>query len=86
MMLFGKEHPYDHDISLPLYIRGPNIPANTTVLHPTNHLDITATLVEIAGATSKGPVLDGLSFKNVLSANPPSPAAWGRTFSFTEHL
>ena len=86
VMLFGKEHPYDTDVSLPLYIRGPNIPANSTVVHPTNHIDITATVVELASATAAGPVLDGLSFANVLVANPPSPAAWGRTFSFTEHF
>lgn len=82
-MLFGKEHPYDTDISLPLYIRGPGVPANSTLLYPTTPLDITATIVELAGATPVGPPLDGLSFAAAFSANPPAPAAW-RDFSFTE--
>ena len=84
-MLFGKEHPYTHDVSLPLYIRGPGIPANTTLLHPTNHLDITATVVELAGATPVGPPLDGKSFAGALTAAPVPPEQW-RTFSFTEHF
>ena len=81
-MLFGKEHPYDHYMSLPLYIRGPGVPAGTTLLHPTNHLDITATVVELAGATSVGEPLDGKSFAGELTA-PGEPAAW-RGFYFTE--
>jgi hypothetical protein len=49
-MFLGKSHPYNSDVDLPLYIRGPGLPAGTTLPHPTNHLDITATLVELAGA------------------------------------
>jgi arylsulfatase A-like enzyme len=84
-MLFGKEHPYDHDVSLPLYIRGPGVPAGAELLYPTNHLDITATVVELAGATVSGPPLDGLSFAAALGPSPPAPEAW-RSFSFTEHF
>ena len=84
-MLFGKEHPYDHDMSLPLYIKGPGVPAGTTLLHPTNHLDITATVVELAGATPSGPALDGKSFAAALTSTPVAPEDW-RTFSFTEHF
>lgn len=84
-LLFGKEHPYQTDVSLPLYIRGPAIPPNSTLLHPTNHLDITATVVELAGATPKGPPLDGKSFVGALGPSPIAPADW-RDFSFTEHF
>ena len=84
-MLFGKEHPYDHDVSLPLYIRGPGVPAGAELLYPTNHLDITATVVDLAGATVSGPPLDGLSFAAALGPSPPAPEAW-RSFSFTEHF
>jgi len=80
--LFGKEHPYGHDTDLPLFIRGPGVPANTTLLHPTTHIDITATVVELAGAAPAGPPLDGKSFARELSA--PGPAAAWRDFSFTE--
>ena len=72
-------------MSLPLYIAGPGVSANTTLLHPTNHLDITATIVELAGAAPVGPPLDGLSFAADLGPSPGAPAAW-RDFSFTEHF
>ena len=64
-------------------MRGPGIPANTTLLHPTNHLDITATVVELAGATPVGDPLDGKSFVSALGPSPSSPSEW-RDFSFTE--
>ena len=84
-MLFGKEHPYEHDISLPLFITGPGVPAGATLEHPTTHIDVTATVVELTGATATGPPLDGLSFVDALGAAPVAPTDW-RDFSFTEHF
>jgi N-acetylglucosamine-6-sulfatase len=81
----GKQHPYNTDVVLPLYIRGPGLPANTTLLHPTTHIDITATVVDLAGATPVGPPLDGKSFRGILTANPPSPQSF-RNFTFSEHF
>ena len=83
-MLFGKEHPYEHDTNLPMFVAGPGVVPNSTLLHPTNHLDITATVVELAGATATGPPLDGLSFASQLTA-PGDPASW-RDFSFIEYF
>jgi N-acetylglucosamine-6-sulfatase len=34
-MPMGKEHPYETDVSLPMYIKGPGVPANTELLYPT---------------------------------------------------
>ena len=62
-LVLGKTEPYEHDTRLPFYARGPGIPANSTQLHPTTHVDIAATVLDIAGAQSEGPPLDGLSFK-----------------------
>ena len=81
----GKQHPYNTDVLLPLYIRGPGLPENITLLHPTTHIDITATVVDLAGATPKGSPLDGKSFRQVLTANPPPPQSF-RNFTFTEHF
>jgi hypothetical protein len=53
-LFLGKSHPYSTDVDLPLYIRGPGLPAGTTLPHPTNHLDITATLVDLAGSCERG--------------------------------
>jgi N-acetylglucosamine-6-sulfatase len=83
-MPMGKEHPYETDVSLPMYIAGPGVPAGSILRYPTNHIDITATIVELGGATAMGPPLDGLSFAAAFSANPPAPDAW-RDFQFSEH-
>jgi hypothetical protein len=83
--VFGKSQPFETDVRLPLFIAGPGVPANDTRAHPTNHLDITATLVDVAGATPVGPPLDGLSFRAALTADPVPPAAW-RNFSFSEYF
>jgi hypothetical protein len=84
-LVFGKSHPYDTDIRLPFYIAGPGVPKGEIRLHQTTHLDITATVVDLAGAKITAPTddLDGLSFASALRENGPSPSAW-RGFSFTE--
>jgi hypothetical protein len=70
---------------LPFFVRGPGVPANTSLGHATVHVDIAATFLELAGATHSGPALDGKSMVPLLGASPPPPAAW-RNFSFTEHF
>jgi hypothetical protein len=84
-MVFGKGQPYDTDVRLPFYVRGPGVPAGATRLHPTTHVDVTATIVELAGAAPAGPPLDGLSVAAALGADPPAPAAW-RNFSYSEYF
>lgn len=74
---------YETDVSLPMYVMGPGVPAGAILEYPTTHIDITATIVELAGATAAGPPLDGLSFAAAFSASPPAPRAW-RDFQFAE--
>lgn len=83
-MLLGKEHPYQTDVSLPMYMKGPSVPQGKELLYPTTHIDITATLVELASLKIMGPKLDGLSFASAFFSNPPQPEAW-REFQFSEH-
>merc|ERR1719174_2600421 len=67
-MPFGKGEPYETDVRLPMYIRGPGVYRNKTLPHPTTHLDITRTVVEIAQADQTAPGnLDGKSFLSELS-------------------
>eukprot|EP00051_Salpingoeca_urceolata_P029152 m.489072 g.489072 ORF g.489072 m.489072 type:complete len:680 (+) comp26352_c0_seq1:136-2175(+) len=84
-MPFGKGEPYETDIRLPMVVRGPGVPKNVNVTLPTTHLDITATIVELAGAAEHAPSsLDGKSFAKQLTMQPPpEPAAW-RTHSYSE--
>lgn len=70
-------------MSLPFYVRGPGVPHNVSLEHATTHIDISATIVELAGATPVGPPLDGKSLVPVLSAAPPAPEAW-RAYQFSE--
>ena len=85
-LLFGKTEPYETDIRLPMYILGPGVPHGQIRYHPTNHLDITATIVELSGASSHVPAdrpLDGLSFAAALTNSPPTIEVW-REYSFSE--
>jgi len=72
----GKKLPYQTDIRVPLVIRvpdGSNLQRGVTVGLPTNHIDITRTIVELAGAESQvSPSveeLDGNSFAPSLSGD-----------------
>jgi hypothetical protein len=82
----GKEHPYEVDVRIPLYARGPGIAANTTLLHPATLVDLTATLLQLAGAAPPAgqAALDGLSLVAAL-AGGQDPATW-RNFSYSEHF
>merc|ERR1712217_149136 len=83
-LLFGKAHPYETDVRLPMYITGPGVVQGEIRPHPTTHLDITATIAELAGATKFAPhALDGKSFHTALTRHPPSVNEW-RKFSYSE--
>lgn len=82
-MPLGKEHPYNTDVSLPFYIAGPGVPRAASLAYPTTHIDLTATIVELAGATPSRE-LEGLSFAPAFGAAPPTPEAW-RPWQFAEH-
>ena len=85
-LVVGKDHPYESDVRVPLFVRGPGVPANGTRQHPTTIVDLSATIVELAGAAPPaGETLDGLSFAGALTAAAPAPEHW-RNFSFSEHF
>jgi N-acetylglucosamine-6-sulfatase len=84
-MVFGKEEPYETDVRLPFFVRGPGVPKNDTRIHPTNHIDAAATILDIANATPyiKDVSIDGLSFLPALTANPVPVSSW-RNYSYSE--
>jgi len=57
----GKNNLYEEDISAPLWMRGPGIPAASTVSQLVGNVDIAPTVCEIAGVTP-GLAVDGRSF------------------------
>jgi len=80
---YGKEHPYETDVSLPFYIRGPGVPRGVQLDYPTTHIDWTATIVELAGARPSRE-LEGLSFAAAFRPSPPTPREW-RSWQYSEH-
>jgi arylsulfatase A-like enzyme len=69
--LIGKTAAYEGSIKVPLLIRGPGIPEDQTRDQLVNNLDVTATIVDLAGA-KPGVSLDGKSLVP-LFANAGAP-------------
>lgn len=63
---FGKIFGYEPSLRVPLICRGPGIPEGQTRDHLVNNLDLTATILDWAGA-EPGRVLDGKSFAPVIA-------------------
>lgn len=78
----GKETGFDEDLHLPLFVRGPNIPAGLAV-------DGLVTLADLAptfaawGSAAQGPKVDGRSIVPLLHPSPPP--AW-RSWLPLRHL
>jgi len=67
-MPLDKRLPYEFDIKVPFWIRGPNITAKQKVTIPVLSIDIAPTLLELAGVPYS-PVMDGLSFASIVVSN-----------------
>jgi N-acetylglucosamine-6-sulfatase len=81
----GKEHPYDTDVRVPLVVRGPGIPAGVALPAPVTLVDLTATVLELAGGVAHtGPALDGQSFAQALTGAGAAASLWQRNFTFSE--
>lgn len=50
----SKEHPYDTDIRVPLLARGPGIKAGSIFNFPSGNVDLTPTLLTLAGGAAYG--------------------------------
>ncbi len=57
----GKYRPYENSSHMPFMIRGPGIPQNRSSDELTMNVDLAPTIVDIAGATATGRVMDGRS-------------------------
>ncbi len=67
----GKQTAYEEDIHLPLFIRGPNIPAGITLDYFAGNIDFAPTFAEIAGAKIPD-FVDGRSLVARWGKNPPT--------------
>lgn len=69
---FGKIHPYEPSVRVPLLVRGPGIPANTKNAAAVANIDLAPTIVATAGATARR-TMDGRSLWPLLQGQP----SWG---------
>jgi arylsulfatase A-like enzyme len=78
----GKRTPYDDDIHVPFFVRGPGIAAGSTVHALSGNVDIAPTVAAIAGATVPSSV-EGRSLLD-LWRGAATPSNW-RTGYLLEH-
>ncbi len=64
---WDKRLPYETDIKIPLIIRGPNIPANKIINHPTLLIDLAPTILSLAKINYDESNFDGKSISDVLT-------------------
>jgi arylsulfatase A-like enzyme len=71
----GKNTAYEESIRMPLYVRGPGVPAGTAVEHLAGLIDLVPTFLNLAGAPIPDSV-DGMSLSPLLTSSPPPLSAW----------
>jgi len=67
-MPIDKRLPYEFDLRVPMVVRGPGIPANTSTDSPVVLIDLAPTLLDLAGVEVPA-TMDGLSFASLLKPN-----------------
>ncbi|HJU73030.1 MAG TPA: sulfatase, partial [Gemmatimonadaceae bacterium] len=75
----GKLWPYEEDIRVPAYVRGPGVPAKARRAHFALNIDWAPTFNEVAGIATPDTV-DGRSLVPLLRNNPPSADSWRQDF------
>lgn len=88
----SKQHPYESDVHIPFFARGPGIAPGTMLTALGSNIDIAPTFIDIAGLPPN-PEHDGKSLLPMLQAKTGSPerldidAAWRtslvRAYSWT---
>jgi arylsulfatase A-like enzyme len=76
-LLVGKNTAFEEDIRVPLLVRGPKIPAGSTVDALSGNVDLASTFAEIAGAKIPD-FVDGRSLMPLLTG--AEPADWRQAF------
>jgi arylsulfatase A-like enzyme len=70
-----KRVPYEESVRVPLYIRGPGVPAGVRLSHLVANVDLAATIVDLAGIPIPADI-DGRSLVPLLSNARPTPESW----------
>jgi arylsulfatase A-like enzyme len=75
----GKWTAYEEDVRVPLIVRGPGVPAGSTLPHLVLNNDLAPTFAELAGADPPG-FVDGRSLAPLLEGSPPPAGDWRSAF------
>ena len=79
-----KRQAYEHDIRVPMLVRGPGVPVNVTLEDIVLNIDLAPTIVELAMQTNEtSSKMDGRSFMSLFPGNAPSntlDAPWRSDF------
>ena len=83
---FEKSTPYDTDVRVPFYVRGPGVAPGSTVHGLVSLMDVGATLLELAGAAQPGErTTDGRSIVPLLGGDGRAPPGWRAGGLLIEH-
>jgi arylsulfatase A-like enzyme len=77
-LAYGKGQPYESDTRVPLLVRGPGVASGAQRLHGTQHVDLVATIAELAGLDAGDTPwpLDGLSIRALWNTSTPDIDDW----------
>ena len=84
-LLPGKYLGYEEDIRVPMFVRGPGVPAGVTRTELAGLVDLGPTFAEIAGIP-RPDYMDGRSLMPLLGATPPAPEEWRQAFLFEQYV
>ena len=81
---FDKRLPYEHDIRVPMVMRGPGVPKNAVIDRAVLNIDLAPTILELVtgGRRINPPSMDGQSFVSLLKNKK---AAWRSQFLVSYH-
>lgn len=67
----GKYFPYEPALNIPFIVRGPGVRAGATIDQMVTLMDVTPTILDLAGAVATGREPDGISLKAALRTGAP---------------